>query len=97
MGRATAAGQDVAGRCLAASAGTALGVGLPQTKARLAKGTSALVVAIGSSSTRGVGASSWAATYPEVMQRELVRLRPGARIDIHNAGSNGEMIPGQIA
>ncbi|MGL4439544.1 MAG: SGNH/GDSL hydrolase family protein, partial [Bosea sp. (in: a-proteobacteria)] len=46
---------------------------------------------------RGVGASSWAATYPEVMQRELVRLRPGARIDIHNAGSNGEMIPGQIA
>ena len=54
-------------------------------------------MALGSSSTRGVGASSWAATYPEVMQRELERLRPGLKIEIVNLGVNGETIPGQIA
>jgi lysophospholipase L1-like esterase len=55
------------------------------------------IVALGSSSTRGVGASSWAATYPEVMQRELERLRPGLKVEIVNLGVNGETIPGQIA
>lgn len=91
------AGQGVAERCLAASPAISSGVPLPRLKARLGGTSQALIVAIGSSSTRGVGASSWAATYPEVMQRELMRLRPGARIEIHNAGSNGETIPGQIA
>jgi acyl-CoA thioesterase I len=88
---------DAAARCLAASPSLSLGVALPRFKAKLGAGSAALIVAIGSSSTRGVGASSWAATYPEVMQRELMRLRPGAVIDISNAGSNGETIPGQIA
>lgn len=31
------------------------------------------------------------------MQRELMRLTPGTRIEISNAGSNGETISGQIA
>lgn len=89
--------QGVAERCLAASPAKSIGAPLPRLKARLAGGAPALIVAIGSSSTRGVGASSWASTYPEVMQRELMRLRPGAIIEISNAGSNGETIAGQIA
>ncbi len=94
---AALSGQAVAERCLSASPAASVGVSLPRLKASFRASAPALIVAIGSSSTRGVGASSWAATYPEVMQRELMRLRPGARIDIHNAGSNGETIPGQIA
>jgi lysophospholipase L1-like esterase len=31
------------------------------------------------------------------MQRELERLRPGLKVEIHNLGVNGETIPGQIA
>jgi lysophospholipase L1-like esterase len=84
-------------RCLKASPSPSLGAALPRLKARLAAGQPAMIVAIGSSSTRGVGASSWAASYPEVMQRELVRLRPSARIEIVNAGSNGETIGGQLS
>ncbi len=90
------AAADIAEACLKATPSPSLGASLPRLRARLAAGP-ALVVAIGSSSTRGVGASSWAATYPEVMQRELQRLRPGARIEISNQGSNGETIGGQIA
>jgi acyl-CoA thioesterase I len=91
------AGIQVAETCLRASAGLSLGAALPKLKAQLSAGLPALIVAIGSSSTRGVGASSWATTYPEVMQRELQRLRGKARIEIANLGSNGETISGQIA
>jgi lysophospholipase L1-like esterase len=55
------------------------------------------VVAIGSSSTRGVGASSWAATFPEVMKAELERLQPGLTVELTNAGRNGETAYGQLA
>ena len=37
------------------------------------------------------------ATYPEVMRRELARLRPAARIEIVNSGRVGETVPGSIA
>jgi lysophospholipase L1-like esterase len=88
---------QVAETCLKAASGLSLGAPLPRLKARLAAGLPALIVAIGSSSTRGVGASGWPQTYPEVMQRELQRLRGRARIEIANLGSNGETISGQVA
>ncbi len=91
------ADEAIAQACLKASPTLGLGAGLPRLKMRLASNQAALIVAIGSSSTRGVGASSWAATYPEVMQRELQRLKPSATIEIANVGSNGETISGQIS
>jgi acyl-CoA thioesterase-1 len=36
-------------------------------------------------------------TYPEVMRRELARLRPTARIEIINSGRVGETVTGSIA
>jgi acyl-CoA thioesterase I len=83
--------------CLKAAANLSLGAALPRVKAAILQRKRLLIVAIGSSSTRGVGASSWAATYPEVMQRELMRLRPGISVEIINSGSNGETIPGQLS
>jgi lysophospholipase L1-like esterase len=95
--------QSPAELCLTAGVDLTLGARLPQTTVRISgprranPPQSLRIVALGSSSTRGVGASSWAATYPEVMQREMHRLRPGLMVEIINEGRNGETIPGQIA
>lgn len=83
--------------CLDAGRGLVLGAALPRVKSRLKAGQPVSIVAIGSSSTRGVGASDWASTYPEVMQRELMRLNPRSSVTIVNSGVNGETIPGQLA
>ena len=50
------------------------------------------VVAIGSSSTAGTGASSPAATYPSRLQVELNRRFPGHSITVLNRGVGGEEI-----
>jgi acyl-CoA thioesterase I len=94
---ALAQGSESTEQCLAANADLSLRASLPRSKARVTSRQNLVIVAIGSSSTRGVGASSWAASYPEVMQRELERLRPGTNVTIINKGVNGETIPGQLA
>jgi acyl-CoA thioesterase I len=59
---------------------------------KLADGAPITIVAIGSSSTAGAGASSPAANYPSRLQAEL-RLRfPGRPITVFNRGVNGEEI-----
>src|SRR5262249_20702480 len=62
--------------CLAANQSLSLGASLPRTTARLKAGATLRIVAIGSSSTTGLWVTSRAATYPEVMRRELARLSP---------------------
>ena len=71
---------SAADTCLAANRGISVGVPLPRTAARLKAGDPLRVVAVGSSSTRGLGVLSGSATYPEVMRRELTALQPSARI-----------------
>jgi acyl-CoA thioesterase-1 len=84
-------------RCLAANPGLSLGVPLPRTAARLKSGEPLRIVAIGSSSTVGLWVLAAAATYPEVMRRELSRLRPNATISVVNSGRIGDTIQGNIA
>ncbi|MGH2341323.1 SGNH/GDSL hydrolase family protein [Segnochrobactraceae bacterium EtOH-i3] len=50
------------------------------------------ILAIGSSSTSGVGASSPAATYPAQLEEELAERIPEAKFDVENAGIAGEVI-----
>ena len=83
--------------CLAANESLSLGSGLPRTTVRLDIGATVRIVAIGSSSTTGLWMASRAATYPEVMRRELARLRPSARVEVVNSGRIGETISGSIA
>jgi acyl-CoA thioesterase I len=65
---------------------------LPRVAARLAKGIPITIVAVGSSSTAGVGASSPAATYPARLE-VLLRERTGAgMINVLNRGVGGEEI-----
>jgi lysophospholipase L1-like esterase len=63
---------------------------LPHVVARLRLGEPIKVVALGSSSTEGVGASSPATNYPSQFQAELQRLWPKNRITVVNKGVSGE-------
>jgi hypothetical protein len=63
---------------------------LPLTTARLAAGQPLVIVAVGSSSTAGAGASHPGASYPARLREELVRRFPGASIVMVNRGVNGE-------
>ena len=80
-------------RCLAANLDVSLGAHLPRTAARLKSGEPLKIVAIGSSSTVGLWVLRSAATYPEVMRRELSRLRSNATINVINSGRIGDTIP----
>ena len=90
-------GASPAERCLAANPGLSLGAPLPRTAARLKSSEPLKIVAIGSSSTVGLWVHASAATYPEVMRRELLRLRSNATVSVVNSGRVGDTIPSNIA
>jgi lysophospholipase L1-like esterase len=59
---------------------------------KLAAGAPITIVAIGSSSTAGAGASSTAKNYPSQLAVELKRLFPTHSITVLNRGVNGEEV-----
>jgi lysophospholipase L1-like esterase len=63
---------------------------LAQARARLAERPVLKIVAIGSSSTEGSGASSAAATYPAQLEQRLRAALPDVRVKIINRGVGGE-------
>jgi len=78
--------------CKAPSEFVRLDQPLRHTARRLAANESLTIVAIGSSSTRGAGASSPAASYPSRLAVELTKRFPRADITVLNRGVNGEEI-----
>jgi acyl-CoA thioesterase-1 len=92
-----ATGPSPAEICLQTSQDLSLGTQLSRTAARLKSGKSLVIVATGSSSTVGLWVRRAAATYPEVMRQELVRLRSGAEIQIINSGRIGDTIEDNMA
>jgi acyl-CoA thioesterase-1 len=70
---------------------------LLHTARRLTKSESLIIVAIGSSSTAGAGASSPAASYPSRLAIELKKLFPGHDITVLNRGVNGEETDNMMA
>jgi acyl-CoA thioesterase-1 len=83
--------------CLSVNSDLSLGARLPRTAKRLKSGEPLKIVAIGSSSTVGLWVLRSAATYPEVMRQELLRLSPNARISVINSGRIGDTIPDNLA
>jgi acyl-CoA thioesterase I len=69
---------------------------LPRTAARLARHEPLTIVAVGSSSTFGAGASSPAASYPSRLAVELKTLFPKETINVANRGVNGEEVPDML-
>jgi acyl-CoA thioesterase I len=76
--------------CVAPAEFVGLGAPLWRMRAALAAGEPVVIVAVGSSSTEGAGASSPANTYPARLQVELRALLPGADITVLNRGIGGE-------
>jgi acyl-CoA thioesterase I len=70
---------------------------LPRIARRLAAGKPLRIVAIGSSSTFGAGASTSAASYPSRLAEELTRRFPGNEITVLNRGVNGDELGGMLA
>lgn len=64
---------------------------------RLTNGTPLTIVAIGSSSTAGAGASSVAANYPSQLALDLRERFPGHDITVLNRGVNGEETDNMMA
>jgi len=63
---------------------------LRRTAERLRAGGTLRVLALGSSTTAGVGASSIERAYPERLEAELSALVPGARVEVEASGVSGE-------
>jgi acyl-CoA thioesterase I len=93
--RAEVAGSPVAAPapapvCSAPNELTRLVHPLTRTARRLANRAPLVIVAVGSSSTYGAGASSPAANYPSRLAVELKQLFPSHDITVLNRGVNGE-------
>ena len=76
--------------CPAPTALTRIEPGLGRAAAALAAHRPVTIVAVGSSSTEGVGASAPAYNYPSQLERDLRARLPGAEIRVLNRGKGGE-------
>jgi len=72
-------------------------VALPHTARAIRHGKALTIVAIGSSSTEGVGASDQAHTYPALLAEELRRRWPQLAVTVVNKGIGGDTAPKMLA
>lgn len=79
--------------CLAPKGGSKAMGSLPHVANRLVAGQPVVIVAFGSSSTAGYGASSPEFNYPNRLAAQLRRQYPTANITVINAGVGGEDAP----
>src|SRR5215472_15838140 len=70
---------------------------LPRIGRLLASGLPIKIVALGSSSTYGAGASTSAASYPSRLADELARRFPGHKFTVLNRGVSGEDVGNMLA
>ena len=83
--------------CAAPPALSGIDAALDRTSSRILSGRPLTIVAMGSSSTLGVGASTPALSYPSRLEQEL-RLRfPGAEIRVVNHGVGGQDVPEELS
>jgi lysophospholipase L1-like esterase len=93
----SAPGAAQAANCTAPSLANRLDQPLRRLAKRMAAGQPVTIVAIGSSSTAGAGASSSAASYPSRLEVELKERFPHLSIRVLNRGVNGEEAPDMLA
>ena len=83
--------------CAAPAEATSLEHAPARFRERIAQGLPIKIVAIGSSSTFGAGASSPAASYPSRLEAELKAKLPGLPVTVLNKGIGGEEAPQMAA
>src|SRR5262245_6123094 len=84
-------------RCTAPDELARFKVKLPNTARAIRRGAALVIVAIGSSSTQGVGASDQAHTYPAGLAEELRRRWPYLAVTVVNKGVGGETADQMLA
>ena len=94
---ALAPGRDAKPQCSVVVPEVRFSRPLPRMARRIAAGRPARIVAIGSSSTAGAGASSPEASYPSRLEAELTRHFSGEEFSVLNRGVNGEEAPDMLA
>ncbi|RPJ00783.1 MAG: SGNH/GDSL hydrolase family protein [Chloroflexi bacterium] len=93
----SAEASHIAPDCAAPQEITRFAVRLPNTARAIRSGQALVIVAIGSSSTSGMGASDPAHTYPAQLAEELRARWPQRAVTVINNGVNGEMAPQMLA
>jgi acyl-CoA thioesterase I len=83
--------------CADKAALTRLSYPLAHMAQRIAAGHSVTIVALGSSSTAGAGASGPAASYPSRLEAELKASFPNHAVTVLNRGVNGEVAADMLA
>ncbi|HET6322299.1 MAG TPA: SGNH/GDSL hydrolase family protein [Hyphomicrobium sp.] len=78
-------------RCQAPASLLRFDAPLPKFSSALAAGQPVRIVALGSSSTQGIGASSPKACYPVKLQSELLQRFPASKITVENLGIGGQL------
>ncbi|MGB7949127.1 MAG: SGNH/GDSL hydrolase family protein [Candidatus Binatia bacterium] len=97
LARASAGASDAALGCTVPREITRLKVGLSNTVRAIRSGKELVIVAIGSSSTKGVGASDPTHTYPARLAEELRHHWPGLALTVINKGVGGEIASQMLA
>jgi lysophospholipase L1-like esterase len=82
--------------CRTPPALSALDTALDRTGPRIQSGKPVTIVAMGSSSTLGVGASAPAMSYPSRLEQELKGRYPGVEIRVINHGVGGQDVPEEL-
>jgi acyl-CoA thioesterase I len=88
---------DTAADCTVPREITRLKVGLSNTTRAIRSGKELVIVAIGSSSTKGVGASDPTHTYPAQLAAELRHHWPELALTVLNKGVGGEIASQMVA
>lgn len=83
--------------CLASKTLAQFGAPITRVTRRLEAHQPVTIVAVGSSSTGGAGASSPAFSYPSRLEQELRQRFPGSPISVINRGVNGEEVANMMA
>jgi acyl-CoA thioesterase I len=84
-------------RCVVPTELLGLGAPLPRTAERIRSGGALTIVALGSSSTAGFGASRPEFNYPSRLAAVLQARYPGVAIRVVNRGIGGELAPQMLA
>ncbi len=87
---------EAAQRCQAPADLVRFDAPLPRFSAALASGQPVRIVALGSSSTQGIGASSPTTSYPVRLQAELQQRFPKSKITVENLGVGGQLATDMI-
>jgi lysophospholipase L1-like esterase len=82
--------------CATPPALSAIDAGLDRTGSRLQDGKPLTIVAMGSSSTEGIGATAPEMSYPSRLRQELKERFPAAEISVINRGIGGQDVPEEL-